>query len=395
MEDKCLWLSGYKLMQRWNMHDVGIVEYVMNGLQPYDDAMQPMLPPKVAEWSGLIRELEEEIDDIEKSFPAIQNSDYPDWCILNLDRQVDPDNNLVKIKFPDGSDSEIREEYETKKAQLERLKIKYSKYHFLPSWVGYELSKNKADIKAVINKLLNAAYKRSDINDLEKIKILTDLSDDLVVFQNELPQAVVEVTAKNAFIRHDDYWEIWHQGIKLEPIIHMDGLIYIAHLLNNPNKEINVSDLYETLHPKEGAPMVSSVEISQSIFNGEMSDSYMTTEGLDDTAKKQIKEQINALKESIETAETDLEKRESSDELKRLYKTLDIYGKNPLSRKAPKQKNESVKRHADAVRKTITMAIEKIRKRNPALADYLTDKETIKRDNGYTYKDKLIWSVSL
>jgi len=395
MEQKWLWLTGQRLMQRWNMHDVEIVRHVMNGLQPYDDVMQPMLPPHVIDWSYLERELNAEITDIEKEYPAVKKSDYHDWCILNHDRQVDSNNHLIEIEFPDGINSEIREEYETKKAQLERLGIKLNKYPSLPSWIGYELSSRKTDRRRVINQLLNALYKLEDIHNLEKIEKCTASSDNQYTPPNEIPQDEVKITPKNAFIRHDDYWKIWYQGTEIEPIIHMDGLVYIAHLLSNPNSDINVSDLYEMFHPKEGTPMVSEGELSQLMITGEMSDSDMAIEELDYISKNQIRERIHELEESIKTADTELEKKESSAELKSIYDSLKLYGKNALSWKAPRRQNESIKRHADAVRKAIIKAVVKIRKRNPALADYLENKTTIKRGNSYTYKSELSWFVSL
>jgi len=382
-------------MQRWNLHDVEIVKYVLNGLQPYDNAMQPMLPPHAAEWSYLVRELKAEINDIVEKFPAIQKSDYRDWSILNLDRQADADNQLIKIQFPDGSNSEIRGEYEEKVAQLERLEIKFNKYSALPSWIGYELSNKKTDGEAVVNQLLNALYKRSDIDNLEKNKIGADSRDNQSALQDGLPQERGEKKFENAFVRCDGYWEIWYQGLKLKPVIHVEGLIYIAHLLDHPNVEINVSALYETFHPKEGIPMVSSSEVSHLLNTGEMSISDMSLDELDATARTQISQQITALKKDIAAAETQIEKKESEDELKELIKTVKRYGKNQLSKNAPKHKNESVKKHADAVRNASRLAIDKIHKRSPSLAEYLASEKTIKRGKNYIYKDTLIWSVFL
>lgn len=393
MESK--WLTGYDFIREVNMNDVDIIEYVINGLQPYDNAMQPMLPLHAAEWTYIIRELREDIEVIEKQFPTIKNSDYSDWSILNLDRVVDDNNNLLKIEFPDGSDSEIRGQYEEKKAQLEKLEIKLNKYSALPSWVGYELPLRKKDRVAVIDQLLRALYKRIDIDNLEKIESNINLRDVQALFKNENLQETAGDIIDNAFIRQDGYWEIRYKGSKLEPIMHQDGLTYIAHLLNHPGKEINVSDLYETVHPKEGLPMVSNIEMAQLIKNGEMSNSDMTIDQLDHIAKKQILKEIKDLKESIETAETNIEKRESENELNRLIECLKVYGKNPLSHRAPKKHNESVKKHADTVSKTIKDAIKKIDKKSPSLADYLSNEDIIKRGRKYIFKDKLIWKVSL
>lgn len=104
--------------------------------------------------------------------------------------------------------------------------------------------------------------------------------------------------------------------------------------------------------------------------------------------------EVNQLQKDIENAESDLERDQNKDELKDYFKSLGIYGKNPLSRKETKVQNESVKKAADAVRKAIDKAIEKIRNESPELADYLAKESTINRGTNYMYIDKMIWDVS-
>lgn len=390
MESK--WITGKDLVKRWNIPDFQIVEYVQQGLQPYNDVGKPMIPPGVAKSFDIIREHWEDIASIEAKFPDFKNRyrtiDW--WCELNIDTRDDSTGKFKNIDYPDGSDTDIRAEYESKRTEIEVLETRLNQHPDLPSWKGYELPCRNKEIESVIAILLNSHFKLDDVIEIEQtVESKESLPMDDYPSQKDRGKAV-----ENAFIRHVYSWEIWYQGKKLNPIQNVDGIHYIAHLLNNFGKAIHVSDLYETLHAKQGNAMVSGVELSQSVLTGEMWDSDMTLEGLDDTAKKQIWIKIKQLKEDIENAESDYERHQSKEELKGYYKSLGIYGKDPLSWKATKVQNESVKKSADAVRKAINGAIGKIRKESPELADYLAEGSTINRGTNYKYIDKMIWDVS-
>lgn len=305
MESK--WLTGYDFIREVNMNDVDIIEYVINGLQPYDNAMQPMLPLHAAEWTYIIRELREDIEVIEKQFPTIKNSDYSDWSILNLDRVVDDDSNLVKIEFPDGSDSEIRGQYEEKKAQSGKLEIKLNKYSALPSWVGYELPLRKKDRVAVIDQLLNALYKWEDILAFRNQQN-DDSHCDLIDTMNAQK---AKPRSENFFIRENN--DLWHIGFngQLIRIKHYAGIQYIAHLLDRPETSVSSISLYQL---RSGNTTDKIMRANEAI--GEGLNTVGSVQAIKDAkASYRYLKKYHKLQNDLDEAESDMERQEIENEM--------------------------------------------------------------------------------
>ena len=203
---------------------------------------------------------------------------------------------------------------------------------------------------------------------------------------------------ENAFIRKgtypDEIWEIWFQGKKMEPIKHIDGMTYIATLLCNRSPLIHVTALCDTVQKRQETPMIGEENLTDSLQEDDMSISTMQDEALDEQAKEEIKRRIIELKKTIK--EIDLPKEEitqAKNELEQIYQSLAAYGKNQLSRRAPKKVNESVKADLDRARTAIKRACTKIRKQSPLLADHL--ETSIKSGTRYCYDniDNISWTV--
>lgn len=177
---------------------------------------------------------------------------------------------------------------------------------------------------------------------------------------------------ENAFIRRKDFWEISFHGETLQPIQHMDGITYIAHLITKGT--IHISDLYETAHPKSSKTNdMSDGEIKQALVKGEMSVSNMTLDKLDDKAKDDLKQYIREQQAIIDEPESlESERRKARETIASTLTTLRReYGKGPLSRKETVKRNEIVKGDADKVRLAIQRAIERIHSDSESLADYI------------------------
>jgi hypothetical protein len=204
------WITGKDLVLRWKIKDFEIVEYVIQGLQPYNDIMKPIIPPGVAKWTDIIREHREDIADIEEQFPEFKNKyrtiDW--WCELNIDTKDDSTGKYKKIDYPDGSDTDIRAEYESKRTEIEILEAKLNQYPDLPSWKGYELPGRSKDIRAVVSNLLDSLFEIDDILQLEKAITCEDSSSNKSVLMDDLTQKERDKVVENAFIKRGYVWEI-------------------------------------------------------------------------------------------------------------------------------------------------------------------------------------------
>jgi hypothetical protein len=255
-------------------HNIEIVAYVKNGLQPYDELGIPILPPEVAALIYLIRELGYDIECIEMDFPEFKDGDIGRDYLLS--------NKQINLEFPEkiyywaGNIADVKEEYELKKTQLEHSENKLNKYYELPSWKGYQCPVKPEDRKLVINELLNALYKWEDILELEKVLGMEDIfklekelriddqtNDKVVLNQMITQQEDIEKTAENSFSRKgtrpDETWEVCFKGKKLNPIVGSDGMVYIANLLLKPCQHIHVTDLCDSVHHKTNIAMMEKV----------------------------------------------------------------------------------------------------------------------------------------
>jgi len=161
------WWTGAKLKEK----GFDIIDLVQMGLQPHNEEGIQIVPPELAEVFNRHQKLKLDTERIEQMFSEIQKNSYAEWRTLNKDREVDWNGNLKKIFFLDGSDSEIREEYQSKKAELERLEPIVKQYPNMPSWEGYKRPMKPKDIIFVENLLLSSYFKTEDcIAFLEKNK---------------------------------------------------------------------------------------------------------------------------------------------------------------------------------------------------------------------------------
>lgn len=215
--------------------------------------------------------------------------------------------------------------------------------------------------------------------------------------KQELPErepAQQERTIENAFIHENDFWAVSFQGKNLSPIKHLDGMIYIAHLILEVS--IHVSDLYETAHPKSGErTIMPDEELKQALATGEMNVSNMNLHNLDDNAKADINKNIREQREIIDDPESlESEREEARHKIESIQTTLRReYGKNPLARKETVKQNESVKGDLNKVRKSIRKAIETIQPQSSELANYLTCKIIYGAECRFT-GDPTVWTIN-
>jgi hypothetical protein len=71
----------------------------------------------------------------------------------------------------------------------------------------------------------------------------------------------IEKQLENSFIHNGDAWEISFKGTKLKPIKEMDGMTYIASLLNKPGKQIHVTDLCASASRRRNEVMMDDEDL--------------------------------------------------------------------------------------------------------------------------------------
>jgi len=117
--------------------------------------------------------------------------------------------------------------------------------------------------------------------------------------------------AENVFKRDHEFWTIRYEGCDSRPISHVDGLLYIAHLLNNPEKSFPCKDLYQTT---KGCTLSTVMDSAKAISQG-LSLGSSSQEIADFKAKADYAKRIRELKGDLEKADSDLERREIEDEI--------------------------------------------------------------------------------
>jgi hypothetical protein len=380
--------------------DIEIVSYVKNGLQPYDELGIPILPPGISDLIYLIRELGYDIECIEMDFP-----EFKDGNITNDDRhsilsaEKSDTEFSKKIYYWAGNTSEVKEEYELKKIQLELSENKLNKYYQLPCWNGYQLPVKAEDKKFVINELLNALYKWEDIIELEKKLGLEDIFE-LEKGRRSEDEKVIENAFENAIIRKgvppDVTWEVWFKNKELNPIIGLDGMTYIANLLLKPGHYIHVTNLCNSVNPSIIEAMIEGEDLTDSLNKGAMHISTLQDDRIDDKGKQNLKNKLQDLKETMDDNELpEYERINASVEHGKMIKSIkSVYGNKALQRNAPRKVNEVVKKDMDRVKKAINRTFEKIQEQSPDLADYLI--LNIKTGSVYSFIDKdTPWQISL
>jgi hypothetical protein len=371
--------TGRQVVERFRLLDIEIFDLLRNGLQAY-------MP-------GTYKRIVDE-DNLEKrrtySAEEIERLEY-----LNEGKRqtgiVFTECGHYGTKPPIRTDDEIKRDakyiYEK---QLKDIPI-------VPEGCetfSFSLPDDNRKRQAARDKALSLIFKPKDVEEYEQTHGIPH--------EGSLPPAPQEQAEKrldpeNAFIHQDNTWEIWFKGGKLQPIIHVDGITYIASLLMNPNLLIHVTDLCNSVNPQNKTQaMINEDDLANSVKTGNMFISNMQDDELDQTWKENLQRKIKDLKETIRDNDLPVSERNTAqEEYDQIIKTLSAqFGKNPLGSKRPKKLNESVKKDLDRAGKAISRAIEKIRKPSPELADYLG--KTIKTGTRCIFTDTgTSWYISI
>jgi hypothetical protein len=184
------------------------------------------------------------------------------------------------------------------------------------------------------------------------------------------------------FAREGDVWHIGFEGQKAR-IKHLDGLLYICHLLKKPETSISCRDLYQAVKGETpDKTMSEGAAIDQELNIGWLSTQYVSTAKVRKTFQKEYQELQDMLSEVVT-----MEERE---EIKEKMKKLSPYlKKRNFADPNDKKAQINIKRRLDTAYAAINKAGMK------KMAKHL--QTNIKPDDAYgrMYTASLTWEITI
>ncbi|MEN6332037.1 MAG: hypothetical protein ABFD57_08620 [Smithella sp.] len=187
---------------------------------------------------------------------------------------------------------------------------------------------------------------------------------------------------ENAFIRQSEFWEIWFHGKKLLPIKNLDGIHYIAILLDKAGTSISCRELYQVASGKTPDNCMSENAAIDEGFNI----GSITQAVSDSTTKLAYATLYQELQNDFKNAESVMEQQEIEQEMATILPCLkEKTFVDPNDKKAQVNVGKRLKTAYAAIHKANMDELEK------HLRTY------IKPDDAYGlgYTGSLTWDITL
>lgn len=333
------WYSSDDLLSRWNRQPFELIELIRNeSLQPYSkDALQER---KIKQYPT-----EDEIRFISSKIPLLKHS---------LKQNIVDERTLDIL-----SDERINEILS--EAQWE---------HY-----DNDAFDDGLELKAFLDKLI---FKGEDIRKFEKENDI-----DLPIPDAEIkPLLQTETSAENYFKRNGKHWAIKYKNYVADHIDHVDGLQYIAQLLEKPGKDISDQTLYK---------LAKGVELKETSCENEMNEHNLSMgfkpQPIRTEKERRIcKAEYEKLKGELETASIE-EREKISEKMEKLEPYLNMKKRN--------FSNPNDKKAQSNIKKRIDLAYDKLKEEN--MSELVTHLEnTIKTsDYGRQYTGAVIWEIKI
>jgi len=181
------WFTADEILEKWNMQPFELIKLIRDGsLQPYaKDAVKEL---------KIVKELTG--DEIRFLISKIDNPEHiPDNILERLN------SNVQREQFDNDAFEKSSELYE------------------------------------FLSKLI---FKAEDVSVCEESQGIAKITPET----ETTPAPQIEPQAENCFTRNGDFWTIRFQGTESKPIKHVQGLLYIAYLLERPGKSLHSLELY-------------------------------------------------------------------------------------------------------------------------------------------------------
>ena len=189
--------------------------------------------------------------------------------------------------------------------------------------------------------------------------------------------------AVNFFTRENDYWHIGFEGQETR-IKNLTGLLYIDYLLKKPGTPHSCINLFHAANPSENPTMANDQAAQEGLNISTKSRIVHKKEGK--RADNAIRDKWYELKRDLESAESELERKEIQEEMNMLLESLKSENKLPNPENANAQIN--IKKRLEKAYKTIgKVGMKKLEKH---LRDH------IKPDGAYglSYSGSITWDIS-
>jgi len=368
------WYSGKDILNR-GIKNFELLAAVKKGdLTPYDKK----LGQKVVDYDDLPKRrktIEEIIEEIKNRPKLISDAPPPISTVGNPIRET-----IVVTKPHKLTDDEIvteaKRRYEDEKPETSDWPQDCVIDLFtLESVINYIYKADEVDaFKNELNKgLVFKEHKSEEINDSVLKKVIP--SKDESKQNNEV---------KNYFRRTGDFWQIGYEGAESKPIKHVDGLLYIGHLLKaKPGTSISCQYLVQVVSGKTQETIISeSMAKKQDLSIGFKKQSIGT-----DKERKIAREKYQELQERLSNASID-EEEEIQEQLVALEPYLNMKKRN-FTDSNDKKAQANIKKRLEKAYEVISEANMK------ELVKHL--RNNIKPDDAYgrIYTGTLSWEINI
>ncbi len=189
----------------------------------------------------------------------------------------------------------------------------------------------------------------------------------------------------NYFKQNGKHWAIKFENEFAAHVDHVDGLLFIAHILNDPGNVISDQNLYNLAKGTSLNEGKYKMTISAAKADGLNIDVSPAQEVNDQKAQIEYLNKYRRLEHDLDNAESDLEKREIEDEMEKLSRFF-------TRRNIPKPEDKKAQAN---ITRSLDRAYESIQRENmPELAKHL--KDSIKTgDYGRRYVGPVVWVIEI
>lgn len=199
----------------------------------------------------------------------------------------------------------------------------------------------------------------------------------------QLEPDTITTKAENYFKRSGEFWQIGHEGKHSKPISHVDGLLYIAYLLQRRGQSLS----WEELSQAKNGQCFGKISI------GEAMDNDLNTRGGTQN-KNDHKAKINYFKE-YQKLQNDLERTDDFIIKKEIEKQMEEL----LSRQKEKNLPDPEKKKGqNNIRNRINTAYDHLEKSGmKELVKHLKTERYIRTDGDYSfsYVGSLVWDIMI